>query len=43
MIKGSIPMGRISGLIFGMDHFGPLGAAYSYDMKHQLVSSYELV
>ena len=40
VIKGSIPNGYITGMMFGETKFLPQGAAYSYDPNNKLVCSY---
>lgn len=40
-IRGIMPRGVMSGIMFGDIRFGPTGAVYSYDPVNKLVCSYE--
>lgn len=41
LIRGIMPKGAMSGVMFGDIRFGPTGAVYSYDPLNRLVCSYE--
>lgn len=42
VIRGRMPSGSLTGMVFGETKFGPVDAVYSYDRMNQIVSTYEL-